>query len=177
MTSRIYILLSLFSLHCASGENKNESQKSSSDAIASPNTENTSAAKSENLNKIIGDWILYYIGNDDNGNKQFDEAEKKNAVQHWGRPNDKRKRIWHFNANGTYYSTEQNLKSGTTEGAPAGSTWQLKNESGGEVLYMYGADKNHEPTKGLIMKADGQELQWVHIDDLAPGFIYAFKRS
>jgi hypothetical protein len=167
----------MFLVHCASDESKNSGEKSADGASTAANIDNTSTGSSQNADKIIGDWVLYFIGNDDNGNKQFDEAEVANATPHWGRPNDKRKRIWHFNANGTYYSTEQNLKTSTTEGSPDGSTWQLKNESGGEVLYMHGPDKSLEPTKGLLMKADGQELQWVHIDDLAPGYIYAFKRN
>lgn len=156
--------------------------KTSQDKTVTAVKQNSNEAKAdntgENANTIMGDWLLYYVANDDNGNRKIDDAEMANAVQHWGRSQDKRKAVWHFDANGSFSSTEENTKTGEKKNtSPPGSTWKIKKEAGGDVLYIYEKGAEEYPGKALIIKNDGKELQWVYIDEMQPGMIHMFKRS
>lgn len=163
----------------ACGNNNGTPNENESATKAEADNQTSAASRSPGRidAQVTGDWLLYYIANDDNDNKVLDEAEISGAVHHWGKPHNKRKAIWHFDANGSFSSREENVETGQAENSGDGGKWDVKNEGGGEVLYLYHADPKLEPAKGMLLKKDGNELRWVHIDRVLRGTIYVFKRS
>ena len=162
---------------CGNNNSAPNETGSATKADAANQTSTASASPGHIDAQVTGDWLLYYIANDDNDNKILDEAEIAGAVHHWGKPHNKRKSIWQFDANGSYSSREENVETGKTENTGGGDKWEVKNESGGEVLYMYYPDPKLKPAKAMLLKKDGTELCWVHLDNALRGTIYVFKRS
>ena len=162
---------------CSNNKSTSNEKESAIQANATNQTSAPSALPGHTDPQVTGDWILYYIANDDNGNKILDPAETEGAVYHWGKPHNKRKAIWHFNANGSYSSTEEDINTGKTENTGEGGKWDVKNEGGGEVLYMHYPDPKLKPSKAIFLKKDGNELHWMHVEDFLAGTIYVFKRS
>ena len=164
-------------LACGNNNSTPNETESTTPAEAAKQTSSASTSPGHIDAQVTGDWILYYIANDDNGNKILDEVEIAGAVHHWGKPHNKTKAIWQFDANGSYSSREENIETGQTENSGEGGKWDVKNEGGGEVLYMYYPDPKLEPAKAMLLKKDGNELHWMHIDKVLRGTIYVFKRS
>lgn len=164
-------------LACGNNNTALKETESATPADAANQTSTPSASPGHIDAQVTGDWLLYYIANDDNDNRILDEAEITGAVHHWGKPHNRRRAIWHFDANGSFSSREESVETGQSENSGDGGKWDVKNEGGGQVLYMYHADPNLEPAKAMILKKDGNELRWVHIDRVLRGTIYVFKRS
>ena len=174
--SILCIAISVLLACCNNNSTPNETESASqSDSANQTSTASTSAGQLDA--QVTGDWLLYYIAHDDNDNKILDEDEITGAVHHWGKPHNRRKAIWHFDANGSFSSKEENVETGQTENTGDGSKWDVKNEDGGQVLYIYYADPKLEPAKALLLQKDGNELRWVHTDRVLRGTIYVFKRS
>ena len=164
-------------LACGNNNSTTNGKESATKADAANQTSNSSASPGHLDPQVTGDWILYYIAMDDNDNKMLDEVETAEAVYHWGKPHNQKKSIWKFDTNGSFSSSEGNVETGQTENSGEGGKWDVKNEAGGEVLYIYHPDPKLEPAKALLLKKDGNELHWVHIDNVLRGTIYVFKRS
>jgi hypothetical protein len=166
MTTRVLLLticLSIFS-SCGDTNARNRNENSSSKILGTIEFAGT------NNGMLVGDWLLYYIADDANGNRKLDGDEMANAVQHWGRKTDYRRTILHLDTNGESTITTQDTKRGRTEQTEK-SRWEVKNNT----LFFH-FDKDGVSKTAVILKSDGKELQYVHTDEMIPGWIYLYKR-
>ena len=173
MKLAFFFVLALQFISCGDGSTANK-ETLDTESNATKEAKNAGANEAVDPN-IAGEWLLYYIVNDDNGNRQLDGSEMSNAVQHWGRQSDHRKTTLLLNINGQSENKTIDTKKGNAEADEKG-TWKLKSEREGTVLYQYSLDKELEPTKAVIIKLTEQELEYVHIDEMLKGYIYVYKR-
>ena len=71
-------------LACGTNNNTPNETESANKADAANQTSTASASPGQIDAQVTGDWLLYYIANDDNDNKILDEAEIRGPVHHWG---------------------------------------------------------------------------------------------
>lgn len=138
-------LFSALLLFACSNNNTTASDKATTAANEAASEVKTTETSGEQGNRPVGEWRLKYIAIDDNGNKQLDENEIKNART---QVNDYYNDYLKFSADGSCLFSKAKSK----------GKYKIEDESGQSKLYIYDL-YNNEAYNYTIFSVSKDELQ------------------
>jgi hypothetical protein len=145
-------------LFACSNNNSTASDKATTAANESVSEEKTTATSGEQGNGIVGQWQIKYIATDENGNRQLDENEIKNAST---QVNDYYNDYLKFSADGSCLFSKAKSK----------GKYKIEDESSQSKLYIYDL-YNNEAYKYAISSISKDELRLMADPDVSSFVVF-----